>query len=228
MSVIRSLRRLDDAVARGEAVAAAAVLLSMILVAVAQAILRTMTAFEIGFANQALEHFTWADPFLQKGTLWLAFLGASLATHDDKHIAIDVLHRVVPPRAREAMRGVVGVLAGVISFALAYVFRLSILNNAGYLPLDFSVMDAQGRSVHVCAVTAARAAEAGLDRPELFCGVRSVLAELGMKISTPTNALELIVPAMFLIIGARFLAKGVAALVEIAKPGALGEGEETR
>ena len=154
MSVIRSLRRFDDAVARGEAAGAAVVLLLMILVAVGQALLRTLTAFEVGFANQALEHFTWADPFLQKGTLWLAFLGASLATHDDKHIAIDVLHRVVPPRVRGAMRGFVGVVAGVISLSLAYVFRLSIMNNAAYIPLDLSVMDAHGRSVHVCTVTA--------------------------------------------------------------------------
>ncbi len=222
MSVIRSLRRVDGAVARGEAAVATVVLLLMILVAVAQAVLRTLTAFEVGFANQALEHFTWADPFLQKGTLWLAFLGASLATHDDKHIAIDVLHRVVPPRVREALRGFVGVVAGVVSVALAYVVRLSIVNNGLYVPLDFSIMDAHGRSVHVCTVTAARAAEVGLDRPDLFCGVRSVLSSLGVQVSTPTNALELIVPVMFVIIGVRFFVKGIASFIETAKPGALG------
>jgi TRAP-type C4-dicarboxylate transport system permease small subunit len=222
MSVIRSLRRFDDAVARGEAAVAAVVLLLMILVAVGQALLRTLTAFEVGFANQALEHFTWADPFLQKGTLWLAFLGASLATHDDKHIAIDVLHRVVPPRVREAMRGFVGIIAGVISLSLAYVFRLSIMNYAGSLPLDRSVVDVRGRSVHVCTVTASKAAEVGLDRPDLFCGLRSALDGLGLHISTPTNALELIVPLMCVVIGVRFFVKGIAAFIETAKPGILG------
>src|SRR5690606_34060724 len=85
MSVIQSLRSFDGNVARVEAAIATIVLLLMILVAVAQALLRTATGFQIELANQALQHFGWADPVLQKGTLWVAFLGASLATHGEKH-----------------------------------------------------------------------------------------------------------------------------------------------
>ncbi len=223
MSLIQSIRRIDGAVARVEAGIAAVVLLSMIVVAVTQALLRTLTAFHIEAANDALGHFSWADPVLQKGTLWVAFLGASLATHGDKHIAIDVVHRIVPPRVKRGMQGFVGLVAGVVCFCLAYVFRLSIANNAGDIPLELSVMDASGQSVHVCSITAARALEAGVERPGIFCAVRGVLGVFGQEVSTMVNALELIVPFGCLVMGVRFFFKGIGHVLETVKPGILGD-----
>ncbi len=223
MSLVKSLRRVDGAVARVEAGIAAVVLLSMIVVAVTQAVLRTLTAFQIEAANTALGHFTWADPVLQKGTLWVAFLGASLATHDDKHIAIDVLHRIVPPRVKSAMQGFVGIVAAFVCFGLAYVFRLSIANNAGDIPLELSVMDATGQSVHVCGISAAQALEAGVERPGIFCAVRGALGMVGQDVATMTNALELIVPFGCVVMGIRFFFKGIGNSMEAVKPGMLGD-----
>jgi TRAP-type C4-dicarboxylate transport system permease small subunit len=40
----------------------------------------------------------WNDVMLQHFTLWLAFLGAALATCEKRHISIDVLMRLLPPR----------------------------------------------------------------------------------------------------------------------------------
>ena len=45
----------------------------MIVVAATQAALRNLTNLDLDWANLALEHMEWADSFLQKGTLWLAF-----------------------------------------------------------------------------------------------------------------------------------------------------------
>ena len=51
---------------------------------------RNLTRFDIAWANEMLTEMEWADSLLRKGTLWLAFLGASLATHTPKHINIDI------------------------------------------------------------------------------------------------------------------------------------------
>ena len=85
---MKRIRRIDRQLARGEAAIAAAVLLIMIAVAATQAALRNLTNMDFDWANLVLERMEWADSFLQKGTLWLAFFGASLSTFDEKHIAI--------------------------------------------------------------------------------------------------------------------------------------------
>ena len=51
----------------------------MILVAALQALFRNLTNVGFEWANVALSSLDWADFVIQKGTLWLAFLGASLA-----------------------------------------------------------------------------------------------------------------------------------------------------
>ena len=40
----------------------------------------------------------WADELLQHLVLWLGFLGASLATREQRHLSIDVLSHFLPPR----------------------------------------------------------------------------------------------------------------------------------
>ena len=40
----------------------------------------------------------WADELLQHLVLWLGFLGASLATREQRHLSIDVLSHFLPTR----------------------------------------------------------------------------------------------------------------------------------
>ena len=126
--MLRHLKRFDAGVARGEAAIAAFVLLSMILLAATQAILYNLaTSAELSWANDVLLELDWVDAILQKGTLWLAFLGASLATFDDKHIAVDVLSRVLPGKARLVAKGLISLASGVACFFLGRVFFLASL-----------------------------------------------------------------------------------------------------
>ena len=93
---MQALKRFDDGIARGEAVLATLFLLSMILAASIQAVFRNLAGAEIEWANAALSSLEWVDPFLQKGTLWRAFLGASLATREGRHSGVDLLPRLAP------------------------------------------------------------------------------------------------------------------------------------
>ncbi len=198
------LRRLDEGLARGEALLAAALLLAMVVLAALQALLRNAANLGFGWANTALGALTDVDPFLQKGTLWLAFLGASLATHTDRHIAIDVLPRLLPRRARAVLRLVVSLASAVVAFYLARVFWMAVLNNASERPLEYEVMGASGVR-HVCDAPLEDLRRAGLDRPAFFCAVRGLLALLGAAVETPGAAAQLIAPVGFLGMSGRFL-----------------------
>lgn len=208
---MKYIRGIDRQLARGEAAIAAAVLLLMIAVAATQAALRNLTNLDFDWANLVLERMEWADSFLQKGTLWLAFFGASLSTYDEKHIAIDVLPRLAPPRGKQLLRAIVCTFSAVTCFYLGRVFWLSVLNNAREIPLEYSVLGTSDQMIHICEAPLQILADTGLSRPSIFCAIRSGLEVFGAQMSTPAVALQLIVPAMFIWMSVRFLSRAIAA-----------------
>ena len=222
---MNTIRRIDRKLARGEAAIAAAVLLIMIAVAATQAALRNLTNLDFDWANLVLERMEWADSFLQKGTLWLAFFGASLSTYDEKHIAIDVIPRLAPPRGKQFLRAIVCIFSAVTCFYLGRVFWLSVLNNAQEIPLEYSVLGASDEMIHICEASAQILADASLSRPSIFCAIRSGLEVFGATMSTPDVALQLIVPAMFIFMSIRFLSRAIAASVAFIKGPAASEEE---
>lgn len=225
---MKYIRRIDRHLARGEAAIAAAVLLFMIAVAAAQAALRNLTNLDFDWANLVLERMEWADSFLQKGTLWLAFFGASLSTYDEKHIAIDVLPRLAPPRGKQFLRAIVCIFSAVTCFYLGRVFWLSVLNNAREIPLEYSVLGVSDEMIHICEAPLQILTDAGLSRPSIFCAIRNGLEVFGAQMSTPDVALQLIVPAMFIWMSIRFLSRALAAsgafITNKLPPAAEGEG----
>ena len=54
------------------------VLLAMVLVASAQALFFNIAERDVAWAQSLLDGLSWADTFLQKGTLWLALIGLAL------------------------------------------------------------------------------------------------------------------------------------------------------
>lgn len=84
-------------------------IVSMIILSLAQIVLRNF--FETGFV--------WLDPLLRHGVLWLGFLGAMLATAQDRHISIDALSRLVSGAAGRVVHGALRIFAAVVALLLA-------------------------------------------------------------------------------------------------------------
>ncbi|MET0384530.1 MAG: TRAP transporter small permease subunit [Polyangiales bacterium] len=191
------------------------VLLSMVFVAGFSAGIRNLTRFDIQWANQLLTDMEWADSFQRKATMFLAFLGASQAAHYRKHIAIDVLTRIAPLKARWTMHAAAGIIAALITFALAFSLSEAVKLNLTERPIEYEMLGENG-SKHICEGTEAELKNLeGLEIPTVFCGIRSVLGSIGLKPETPGAAFQLVVPFMFIVIGLRFLGAGISATLGV-------------
>jgi len=213
-------RRLDRAWARGEGGLTVLVLLSMVFVAAFSAGVRNLTRFDIQWANEVLTDMEWADSFLRKATMWLAFLGASQACYYRKHISIDVLVRIAPLKQRYLMHAAAGIIAALITFAMSYSLWKAVELNLSERPIEYEMLTETG-SQHVCDATPEQLkALEGVEVPTSFCAVRTVLRAVGVTPETPGAAFQLIVPFMFFVMGLRFLGAGGTAARAVA------EGEE--
>jgi TRAP-type C4-dicarboxylate transport system permease small subunit len=229
--MIDFLRRVDRAWARGESWLIVAVLIMMVLVAGFQASIRNLTRFDIQWANDLLTDMEWADSFLRKGTLWLAFLGASVATFKHKHIAIDVLLRIAPPRSKYWMLAIGGVLAGLITIALTYSFWTAVELNLSERPVEYELLGDKG-PMHVCDATSAQLKDLqDFNKPIFFCFFRTLLGLVGVRAETPGAAFQVIVPVMFFSIALRMICYGIgyfAVALGTEEDIALAEEEEKR
>jgi|ERR1041384_156900 TRAP-type C4-dicarboxylate transport system permease small subunit len=61
----------------------------------------------------------WVDPFLRHLVLWAGFLGASLATRQEKHISLEVITRFLRPRGVESARLAANLFACAVTVFLA-------------------------------------------------------------------------------------------------------------
>jgi len=106
MNVIKSISGVLTFVERTTIVL---LLFVMLLLAFLQVILRNI--FSTGML--------WADPFLRHLVLWIGFIGASLATQQEKHINIDLVTRFVSPRVTNIARVLTNLFAGIICTLLS-------------------------------------------------------------------------------------------------------------
>ena len=83
----------------------ALLLLAMVVLAPLQIFLRNF--FDMGL--------TWADPLIRVLVLWIGLLGAVAASRGNRQISIDVVSRLLAPRAQ----AVVGVLTGAFTSAVS-------------------------------------------------------------------------------------------------------------
>ncbi len=205
------LERFDQRVARVEGAIAVAVLLGMVVVASLQALFFNIAEHDISWARAALDAMSWSDAFLQKGTLWVAFLGASLATQKNKHIAIDLLPRLAPQRISAILRVFAAFGAGIIAFVLAKVFFQACLIADQAIPFDYEALTRDGQVIHICDAAPDIAEKLG--RPAFFCALRAGFTAIHIPVSSGEGMAQLITPLMFVAIGIRLIARSISIVI---------------
>jgi TRAP-type C4-dicarboxylate transport system permease small subunit len=83
---------------------------AMIILASLQILLRNV--FEISLV--------WADPMLRIMVLWLALIGALVASRENKHITIDVLTRLMSEKARHITHVFTSLFTTVVTGIIAF------------------------------------------------------------------------------------------------------------
>jgi TRAP-type C4-dicarboxylate transport system permease small subunit len=102
--------RLDNIISRIENILIVFMLSLMIIMAFLQIVLRNL--FATGFS--------WADVLVRYLVLWVAFLGASLATRENKHINIDVFSRWISGKSKIYLKAICELCSIIICGLLAY------------------------------------------------------------------------------------------------------------
>lgn len=107
---MKVLKFLDKLISHIETVFIVLILSTMILLAFLQVILRNFFSTSI----------FWGDVFLRHLVLWIGFIGASLATREDKHINIDVLTKILPAKGKQISQVIINLFAAIVSFFLMH------------------------------------------------------------------------------------------------------------
>jgi TRAP-type C4-dicarboxylate transport system permease small subunit len=106
---MRILKSIDKALTKAEEAILITLLSVMVVMAFLQVVLRNL--FSTGIF--------WADILLRHLLLWLGFLGAAIATSENRHINIDALRRFLSPRVRSAVEVLTDLFAAGICYLLA-------------------------------------------------------------------------------------------------------------
>jgi len=105
---MKILQKLNSYIARFESWLLVIIVLCMVLLSFAQVVLRNI--FDQGIL--------WGDIFLRHLVLWVGFIGASIATRENKHINIDVFNRLMKGKSKFFSQALVNIFAAVVSFLL--------------------------------------------------------------------------------------------------------------
>ena len=79
----------------------------------------------------------WATSFSLVLTLWVGFLGASMATRDNVHLKLEAANKALPERARR----ITGLLAGVVTAAVCLLLAYL---GARFIAVKYDEWDASG------------------------------------------------------------------------------------
>ncbi len=73
---------------------------------------------QIVFRNLVSIGIVWVDPVVRHLVLWIALLGASVATRKSRHIRIDVIPRLLSPSAQQRLRGALDLFSAGVCLLL--------------------------------------------------------------------------------------------------------------
>jgi len=94
-------------------------LIEKTLVVIILLVMIALSCLQIGLRNIFASGIASSDIILRHLTLWLAFLGASLATREGKHLKIDVIPRLVSERYKHLITILIYIISAVVCCVLA-------------------------------------------------------------------------------------------------------------
>ncbi len=106
---MKLLRLLNRILVRVETILLVVFLGVMVVLAFAQVVMRNV--FGTGFL--------WGDPLVRHLVLWAGFMGAALATSEDRHISIDAINKFLPERTRRIVKIFTNLFAAATCYFLA-------------------------------------------------------------------------------------------------------------
>lgn len=81
----------------------------------------TISFAQIALRNLFSINLFWAEPLIRHLVLWSGFLGALIATRQDKHIRLDVLLRICSPRCRILLQCFTSLFSATVCLLLTVV-----------------------------------------------------------------------------------------------------------
>jgi len=125
---IRLLKFIDKAFARAVELLLAAILLTMVVLGASQVFLRDILSGGL----------SWSDVAARNMVLWVAFLGAILATRKRQHIAIDAITRFIPKAPRNVVRVFLDIFSSIVAFYLAKASYMFVLSEKDFASIAFA------------------------------------------------------------------------------------------
>lgn len=125
---MKLLCRLHRFLLQAETLLLTTLLLSLILIAVTQVVMR----------NAVGGGLLWADAYTRISVLWLALLGAMVGSRRQSHLAIDAFVRFLPCRWKKRMARLNNGLTGLICFAAAWFSGDFLIQEYRYADLAFA------------------------------------------------------------------------------------------
>lgn len=116
------LHRVDKLLVKIETVFLVLFLTAMIVLSFLQVVLRNF--FDTGLL--------WADPLVRHLIIWVGFIGAAIATSEERHISIDAITKFIPARVQSAVRLITSLFALVVSYYLADAALTFLLDEKAY------------------------------------------------------------------------------------------------
>ena len=126
------LNHIDRAIRRSESALLVLFLAIIASLTLLQIALRALHIYaRLSWAGFLLGHLDWTEPLVRLLVLWVAFLGASLVTGENKHIRIDMMSELLSARWL-AYREI------LLSAACIVVTALMMLASLGYVRMEWS------------------------------------------------------------------------------------------
>lgn len=122
------IKKLNDLISRIETYLLVFVVLVMVAMAFLQVVLR----------NVFDEGILWGDIFLRHLVLWVGFIGASLATQEEKHINVDVFTRFAKGRSKFIFKGIIYLFSAFVCWLLLDASWQFVLEEIEYKTMLFA------------------------------------------------------------------------------------------